>query len=113
MSYQVPVANPYLKQISNYQENEVLSASPEKLILMLYDQAILGCKRQDAEKASRAVAELINSLNFKYEEISTGLFRLYDYILREIKMQKYKDALYLLTDLRQTWDVAIQQLQAA
>lgn len=100
-------------KIAHYKQNEVLTSSPEKLVLLLYDQAILSCKRQDQGKASQALSELINSLNFNYAEIATGLFKLYDYLLRIIKQSEFSQALDILNELRQTWSSAIQNLKAA
>ena len=100
-------------KLARYKQNEVFTSSPEKLVLLLYDQAILGCKKQDEERASLALSELINSLNFNYAEVATGLFKLYDYLLRNVKQSEFNHALDILTELRQTWSSAIQNLKAA
>jgi len=100
-------------KVNLYQKNDVLSSSPEKLVLFLYDQTILGCKSDDERKASKAIAQLIDSLDFKYEEISTGLFRLYEYCLRLVKERQFKKVLSIFTDLRATWIEALQKQKAA
>ncbi len=102
-----------LRKINTYQENEVMSSSPEKLVLFLYDQAIVGCKANDNRKASKAVAQLIDSLDFKYKEIATGLFRLYEYSMQLIQKQEYSKAQVILSDLRNTWIEALRQQKAA
>ena len=101
------------KKINAYQENEILSSSPEKLILFLYDQAIRGCKSDDNRRASKAIAHLIDSLDFKYEEIATGLFRLYEYTMQLVQSKDYEKALVILTDLRTAWINALHQQRAA
>ena len=100
--------------LSKYQENEILTSSPEKLVLFLYGQAILGCKQKVEQKTSYALAILIDSLNFDYNEMATGLFRLYDYTLKMVKQNKFDQALPILTELRQTWQEAVRKkLKAA
>ena len=64
--------NPYLMQ-------KVMTASPEQLISYIYDIAISACAQKDHIKATQAVQELINSLNFDYKEQSLTFFRIYRY----------------------------------
>ncbi len=106
---------PYTKKdkVNLYQKNEILSSSPEKLVLFLYDQTILGCKSDDERKASKAIAQLIDSLDFKYNDIATGLFRLYEYCLRLVKDKQFKKVLSIFVDLRATWIDALQKQKAA
>jgi len=113
MSLNRPQAGVMNSKLAHYKQNEVFTSSPEKLVLLLYDQAILGCKKQDQGRASLALSELVNSLNFNYVEVATGLFKLYDYLLRIIKQSEFNQALDILTELRQTWSSAIQNLKAA
>jgi len=100
-------------KVNIYQKNEILSSSPEKLVLFLYDQAIAGCKSDDERKASRAIAQLIDSLDFNYPEIATGVFRLYEYSIRMIREKNFHKALPILVDLRSTWAEALQKQKAA
>ena len=100
-------------KIDQYKINEITSSSPGQLILILYDQAILGCKINDDRKVSKAVAQLIDSLDFSYGDVSTGFFRLYQYIMASVKEKKFDNALPLLTELRQTWAQALHQQMAA
>ena len=44
--------NPYLKNLTQYKNNEILTATPEKLMIMLYDAAI-----QFLFKARKAIDE--------------------------------------------------------
>jgi len=109
----VYTAKTFKNKVNIYQKNEVLSSSPEKLVLFLYDQAIAGCKSDDERKASRAIAQLIDSLDFNYPEIATGLFRLYEYSIRMIREKNFHKALPILVELRSTWAEALQKQKAA
>ncbi len=94
----------YGKQpMAKYKEQEVLSASPQRLVLHLYDHIIRCCSIRNSDGASRAVAELIDGLNFEYSEISGGLLRLYEYCLRRIKAEEFEEPMKIIKELRQTW----------
>jgi flagellar protein FliS len=86
-----------------YKEQEVLSASPERLVLHLYDHVISCCSNNNSDGACRALVELIDSLNFDYSEISSGLLRLYEYCLKQLKVNKFDETLAIMKELRQTW----------
>ncbi|HOK14171.1 MAG TPA: flagellar protein FliS, partial [Candidatus Kapabacteria bacterium] len=75
----------------------------EKIILKMYDLFIVSCKRQDVNKMSRVLVELMGALNFEYEETATRLYRLYEYCQRCIFQKKYDEALYIITELRNAW----------
>ncbi|MFZ3171708.1 MAG: flagellar export chaperone FliS [Carboxydocellales bacterium] len=81
--------NPYI----NYKQTAVQTASPEKLLLMLYDgaikfghQACVAMEQKDLEASNKylgkiqdIVSELIVNLNMDYE-ISQNLYSIYEYI---------------------------------
>ena len=92
-----------------YQRAQVMGASPMGLILMLYDLAIAACGRRDAERARRAITELIASLNFDYEEIAVGLFSLYEYCLGAIKAGSFDEASKILRQLKEAWEIAMRE----
>ena len=100
----------YTKQ---YKIHEITTSSPEDLLLHLYDFAIQSCIRKDVDRTSNALAELIDSLNFEYQDISGGLFRLYEYIMRCVKQNEFEIPLDLLKKLRETWNQAIASRKAA
>ena len=91
-----------------YKAQEIAAARPEKLILHLYDYAIKACHLGNQEQVSRALAQLIDSLNFEYQEAATGLFKLYLYLLDTVKKEQFGVALKILKDLRETWNIAVQ-----
>lgn len=103
MSYAQQAVNPV-----RYKMQEVMGARPEQLTLFLYDHAVQGCKKRDEERASRALAQLIDSLNFEYEEVAAGLFRLYEYSIRRIKVGDFDVPLQILSELRDSWAQAIK-----
>lgn len=88
---------------TNMLEAEVYSWSKEKLILKMYDLFIISIKRNDIGKGSKVLIELMSALNFNYEEVSTRLYRLYEYCQRCIFQKKTDEALFIITELRNTW----------
>lgn len=94
--------NPYLVQ-------KVLTASPEQLIVYIYDAAIVACGRENKVKASQAVQALINSLDFDSEKsIAVKFFQLYHYILNRINTKNFNEARELLDELRKAWSEAMK-----
>ena len=121
------LANPYQK----YQQSQVETSSPAKLLLMLYDGALksiqgakVGMMEKDFEKANdhmtRAqdiIFELMNSLNMEQGEVAENLFLLYDYMIQQLVQSNiHKDPQILsqveslLKDLRETWKEAISKI---
>ena len=119
----------------SYKETQIMTATPGKLIVMLYEGAIkfinlaLGCldkKHTGFEKASNyiiksqdIVTELMVSLDFdKGGQIAKNLFGLYLYMNRrliEANIQKdtaiLNEVKGLLSDLRAAWLTAAQKVQ--
>ncbi|MBU1233932.1 MAG: flagellar export chaperone FliS, partial [Proteobacteria bacterium] len=88
--------NPYMNQ---YQNNQIQTASPEKILIMLYDGAIrftrqamqamdAGDKAVQGERISRAMAivcEFSNTLDHEIGgEIAADLDALYSFMTREL-----------------------------
>jgi flagellin-specific chaperone FliS len=95
--------NAQQQQPTSMLEAEVFSWSKEKLILKMYDLFIVSVKRNDISKGSKVLIELMSALNFDYEEVSTRLYRLYEYCQRCIFQKKMDEALFIITELRNTW----------
>lgn len=91
------------KKVPAYLEQEVLSWSKEKIILKMYDLFIVSCKREDTNKMSKVLIELMAALNFEYEETSTRLYRLYEYCQRLVFRKKFDEALAIIQELRNAW----------
>ena len=119
--------NPYLKQ---YQQTQVQTASPEKILIMLYDGAIqflnkakIGIDNMNIEEthnnivsAQRIISEFMNTLDMKAGgDLAKNLYNLYEYLhyrLVQANIKKDMDmvdeVLIHLKDLKQTWEEAIK-----
>lgn len=86
-----------------YRQHDVLGASPIRLVVMAYDLAIQSCERKDFEKATRAISVLRDALNFEYQDVALGLFRLYQWCLDCIRQGDYNSAISALSELRDAW----------
>ncbi len=100
LTYRKPVVQ---KNISQYQVNSILNASPTELILKLYDLAIVSIKRGEIQKANLVLTELIAALNFDYKDVALGLFRLYRFCQECLYKGRTQEPLDILTELRETW----------
>jgi flagellar secretion chaperone FliS len=118
--------NPY----NHYQQNQILSASPERLLLMLYDGAIkftcqaihgfeednLALAHHGIKKALAIISEFAETLNHEIGgEIAENLDALYTFMIRELTLanlrrdvDKLRTVEGLLRDLRDTWQEAIE-----
>ncbi|MCK5520032.1 MAG: hypothetical protein KAI81_02880 [Candidatus Marinimicrobia bacterium] len=92
--------NPYLVQ-------KVMTASPEQLVLYVFDAASLACKRKDKDKAMQALQVLIGSLKFDYHEIATNFYNTYHGIINVINQDKYDLATTMIADIKGTWQEAM------
>lgn len=107
-----------------YQQNQVNTASPGKLLLMLYDGAVkflrlamVALEEENFEKANEylkktqnIVHELMITLNFDVGDIAQNLYDLYDFMNHELiqanikkDMKKIKNVKKILEDLRSAW----------
>lgn len=115
-----------------YQEQAVLTASPGKLILFLYDRAISllnqaqkALNNNEGEKAHNSLVgaqsilwELISSLDYKVEPLAQNLFLLYDYMLQrlvEANLKKDKEIIEevkgMLVELKESWVVVVKETE--
>jgi|HubBroStandDraft_1064217.scaffolds.fasta_scaffold43778_4 flagellar protein FliS len=125
----MPVANPNLR----YLEASINSASPEELIVKIYDALLLFARQaidvmetrpRDIEgrhgllrKAQRACALLMGSLRLELEsDVPRNLFRLYEFWHHQLVAanmsgdpQKVRDLLPMIGELRDTWVEAIKR----
>ncbi|MCR5590040.1 MAG: flagellar protein FliS [Lachnospiraceae bacterium] len=111
---------------------KITNASPTGIIVILYDLAIeyieaaLDCfskkdhdgAREQCTNAGRVLGDLISSLDFTYG-ISFQLFRIYEYISKEVSMAVIKDdgsrlgdMVKLLKSLRESFDKLSEQDQS-
>jgi flagellar secretion chaperone FliS len=116
--------NPYAAPSNVYRESAVLTASPEQLVVMLYDGAMRFLRQaelaadqegwqQSGERLSRAEAildELLATLNMNAGEVALRLQAIYVFCRRtliearvERSAVKIGHVQRLLADLREAW----------
>ncbi len=89
-----------------YRAQQILSARPESLVLMVYDRVIASCRVKDKKGASAGIATLMDALDFEQGEIALGLFRLYRYAMDRVWEGRFEDVLPLMCPLREAWAAA-------
>ena len=116
--------------MSQYQNNQVTTASPEQILIMLYDGAIRfvrqaklaivdgrqGDKSIAIGKAVAIITEFSNTLDYEVGgEIAVDLSRLYDFMIRELsavnarsKVDRLEPVEKILQDLRDAFTEAIE-----
>ncbi len=100
-------------QLNSYRTHSVLDLSPSQLILKCYDMALVALATGDGQRASKVLAQLIESLDFRYQEVAAGLFRLYRYCMEEIKRGEYQVPAGIVRELRDSWARALVTTSAA
>lgn len=123
-------AHPYARA---YQRTQTETATPTRLIVMLYDGALrfLSTARekmasQEIEerhvaliKAQHILQELMRSLDMERGgEIAQNLGRLYDYMMRQLveanihdRVEPIDDVMELLRELRESWIAVDREMQ--
>lgn len=120
-------------QRSQYNQDAILSATPVRLLTMLYDRLLLDLGRAEAAQqsgnwsvatenlvhAQAIVAELSSSLNVDAWDGAEGLMALYTYVSTALinaniyrDIERTRESIALLEPLRQTWHEAAGQLPA-
>jgi len=116
--------NPYAAAKLAYTEASVMTASPERLVVMLYDGAIrflhqsaaaLRAGRRDTarerlRRAQAVIDELSRSLDMSQGEIAVGLRAIYSFCSRHLidstlhaDPEGYEKVAELLAELRESW----------
>lgn len=101
-------------KLNTYLANEILNSSPEKLLIKVFDFAIVNCQKKDIIKTNDAIQQLINALRFDNDEvkaISTGLLRLYQFCQDQMRMHNYDVVKEILIQLRETWMTVFNQVK--
>lgn len=123
-------SNPYAQR-SQYNQDAILSASPVRLLTMLYDRLLLDLGRAEAAQAAQnwpvasenlvhaqaIVSELASTLNVDAWDGGEGLMALYAYVSTALvnanihrDIERTKESIALLEPLRQTWHEAAGML---
>ncbi|MHB1687855.1 MAG: flagellar protein FliS [Ignavibacteriaceae bacterium] len=104
--YNQTLAKNNSNRVNQYLVKEILEATPEQLIIKVYDFAILNCQRNNLEKTNKAIKELVNFLRWDTEDgkrVNAGLFRLYEYCQDQMRKRNTEIVYKILTELRDTW----------
>ncbi len=104
--YNPTLARTKSNKLNPYLVKEIMEATPQQLLIKIYDFAILNCQRKNLAKTNQAVQELINSLSWEGEEVSNvsaGLLKLYQYCQDEMRKKNYEIVYKILTELRDSW----------
>lgn len=117
------------QQRAMYLQNAVQTASPQQLLIMLYDGAIRNCRQaieairgnrpseahEALVKAQNIISEFMITLD-RTSSVAEGLLKLYEYFnsrLIEANFQKstepVEEVLGYLTELKETWIQAAKQ----
>jgi flagellin-specific chaperone FliS len=107
------MTNPYARQAREYRYQEVMNASPVRLIIITYDVAITACQQGDLNRTTQALSVLRNSLDFKYSEVSNRLFALYLWCADLARTGKWDEAVKILSELRESWIQAEHAMAAS
>lgn len=108
-----------------YKQNQILNATPKKLVVLLYEGAIKNLKLAELSaeekkieatgtaliKAQNIISELMNTLDFENGgEVAQNLSQLYDYLLTELikansskQSEDIKRSRVMLEELRDAW----------
>jgi flagellin-specific chaperone FliS len=93
-----------------YRQQDVMGASPIRLVVMAYDVAIQACEAKDFDRAAKAISVLRDALDFDYQEVAVGLFRVYQFCLDCLRKNDYAQAMNNLKELREAWLVTEKRL---
>jgi len=121
------MANEYAAARNLYNRDSVLSASPARILTMLYDRLLLDLQRAETAQrqedwstagpcllhAQEIVAELIGSLRPEVWDGGPGLLALYGYVTQNLvaanvrhDIAKTRECIVLLEPLRTAWHEA-------
>ena len=116
--------------VNNYLENKVLNASPEELIIMLYDKVITSLKKvkpllskdslepEDIKIKAECFSKTVDILTYlkacldqqKGKEIAKNLDEIYQILIEELlraqitnDVKKVEDAIEILSNLKNAW----------
>lgn len=124
--------NPYAKNLNQYKNNEILTATPEKLMIMLYDAAIqFLVKARKAIEANnpeeicnnvigcqKILREFMKTIDLENGvEVGKHLFRFYDKLVRklyQVNRRRDLDALeFVLNELKVLRTAFLQAIDIA
>jgi flagellar protein FliS len=126
--------NPYATARQAYTESAVMTASPEQLVVMLYDgairflrqsaEAMRAGKREQSRNRMRRAEEVIDELNWSLDmshgEVPQGLRSIYLFAKRQLvranidgDADRIDGVGRMLADLRESWVAIAERAEAA
>ena len=100
----------YTNARKTYQQQSVKTATPEKLILELYNLGVRACREDDRDKVRSVLVELLGSLDHdRGGEIADRLQAIYEYCLNESATGDLSDVQDILEGLRDAWKEGVIQ----
>lgn len=103
--------NSHMRQ---YQHQAIATASPERLVVKLYDLGIAACYRDDRPKVRAVLVELMAALNHERGgELAGRLQAIYEYCLNESAMGNLSLVAELLAGLREAWQEGVVRRSVA
>ena len=126
----MPPGNPYAKYIKQYQTNNITTATPEKLMILLFDGAIqflqkaktaiieknLQERSQNIDGARKIIRELMRTIDLENgNDVSKQLFKLYNRMAMDLikaniqkNVNKIDEVITDLTNIRWGFQKAIE-----
>ncbi len=89
-----------------YIEHDLLSKTPQELVLAAFDLGLKGCRTHDRALVRDVLTELIAALDFD-QPVAGNFLVLYDYALREVRENRFEQPERILSCLRDAWKQAL------
>ena len=104
----------YSRHHKRYQEQAIQTATPEQLILKLYNLGVASCENGDRSKLRAVLVELISSLNFdEGGDLANRLYSIYEFCLNESAVGDLDAVQEMLEGLRDAWKEGVLEKQLA
>ena len=88
---------------NEYRGNDVLGASPVRLVGMVFELSIKACEQGDFVKSTQALSVLRDGLDIDQGDIAINLFAIYQWCLDCVRKEDFGTALDSLRPLRDAW----------
>ncbi len=91
---------------NQYLIRDILDASPQKLLIKVYDFALVNIQKHDFVKTNNALQVLIDALRFddeKAKEVSVGLLKLYKFCQDQMRLKNYEIVYKIISELKTSW----------
>ncbi|HVP39415.1 MAG TPA: hypothetical protein VMS93_09565 [Candidatus Saccharimonadales bacterium] len=95
-----------------YVEHDLLSKTPQELVLAAFDLGLKGCRQRDRALVRDVLTELISALDFD-QQVAGNFLVLYDYALREVRENRFEQPERILSCLRDAWKQAMDSQRSA